>query len=75
VDPGDIWNLILKADDALKYATEEKAAARREQAARFLRDALREATAIGNTGLVEQARKRLADLGESEEEGEGRPDA
>lgn len=63
VEPGEIWGLIVKADDVLKYATEEKAGARREQAVKLLQDALREAEATGNAALVDQARTRLADLG------------
>jgi hypothetical protein len=64
VDPGEIWQTILKADDLLKYATEDKAAVRREQAAGLLRQALAEAESAGNEQLAEQARTRLADLGE-----------
>jgi hypothetical protein len=66
VEPGEIWDLIVKADDVLKYATEEKAGARRAQAVKLLRDAMREAEAAGNAALVDQARTRLADLGELE---------
>ena len=64
MEPDEIWRRIVKADEALKYATEEKSGRRRQQAADLLREALREAEAAGNAGLVEQARKRLADLGE-----------
>jgi hypothetical protein len=62
VQPGEIWERIVKADELLKYATEEKAAVRRGQAAELLRVAEAEAEAIGNTALVEQARTRLRDL-------------
>ena len=62
MDPGQIFELILKADDALKYATEEKAAARAGQAREFLVRARDEARAIGNEDLVRQAELRLADL-------------
>jgi hypothetical protein len=62
MDPKDIFELIVKADDALKYATEEKAAARAEQARRLLLQAIEEARAIGNEALVDQAERRLADL-------------
>lgn len=65
--PGEIWELIVKADDLLKYATEEKAAVRREQAAELLRRAAAEAEAIGNEGLLRQARVRLDDLGTAPE--------
>ncbi|MBI4258973.1 MAG: hypothetical protein HY658_00245 [Actinobacteria bacterium] len=66
MDPAEIWQLIVKADELLKYATEEKAGVRREQAAGHLREALREAQAIGNEQLAGQARTRLADLGAGE---------
>jgi len=65
MDPGEIWQIIIKADDLLKYATEDKTAVRREQAAALLRDALEAAETAGNEQLAEQARTRLADLGEA----------
>lgn len=63
IEPAEIWELIVKADDLLKYATEDKAAVRREQAAELLRRAASEAESIGNAPLSEQARTRLGDLG------------
>jgi F0F1-type ATP synthase membrane subunit b/b' len=62
MDEKEIFDLILKADDALKYATEEKIAARARQARDFLTQARDEARAIGNEALVQQAEQRLADL-------------
>jgi hypothetical protein len=62
MDERDIFELILKADDALKYATEDKIPARARQARGFLTQARDEARAIGNENLVEQAERRLADL-------------
>lgn len=62
MDEKEIFDLILKADDALKYATEEKIPARAKQAHGFLTQALEEARAIGNEGLAQQAERRLADL-------------
>jgi hypothetical protein len=62
MDPKDVFELIIRADEALKYATEEKAAARVEQARRLLLRARQEASAIGNDALVEQADRRLTDL-------------
>jgi riboflavin biosynthesis pyrimidine reductase len=62
MDPKEIFELIVKADEALKYATEEKSAVRAEQARRWLHQARDEAAAIGEGGLVEQADRRLADL-------------
>jgi hypothetical protein len=63
MDPTEIWRTIVKADELLKYATEEKGEVRREQAERLLRQALEEARSVDNAPLVEQARRRLADLG------------
>jgi hypothetical protein len=62
MEPPEIFELILKADDLLKYATEDKAAVRAGQARELLDQARREAAAIGNDQLVEQAERRLADL-------------
>lgn len=62
MDPGAVWRIIVRADDLLKYATEEKVAVRREQAVKLLRQALAEAEAIGSAALAEQARTRLRDL-------------
>ena len=62
LEPNEIFQLIIKADEAVKYATEAKAAARAHQARELLNRARREAAAIGNHALVEQAARRLADL-------------
>jgi hypothetical protein len=62
MDPKDIFELIVKADEAIKYATSEKAAARSHQARTLLVRARDQAAAIGNDALVEQAERRLADL-------------
>ena len=58
----EIFELILKADDALKYSTEDKLAARSKQAHDLLVKARDQARLIGNEGLVKQAEQRLADL-------------
>ena len=63
MEPNEIWERIVKADEALKYATEERAERRREQAEGLLREALAEARAIGNGQLEQQALTRLHDLG------------
>jgi len=63
MEPSEIFELIIKADEKLKYSTEQNAAQRQGQAVELLvqaRDAAREA---GNEQLVEQAETRLADLG------------
>ncbi len=62
MEPSEIFELIVKADERLKYAHEDNAGLRTRQARDLLvqaRDAARE---IGNQGLVEQAETRLADL-------------
>jgi hypothetical protein len=63
MDAKEIFELIVKADERLKYATPAKADARKAQARDLLVQALEEARAIGNDELVEQAEIRLADLG------------
>jgi hypothetical protein len=62
MDPKDIFELIIKADEKLKYATDANADVRRQQARELLEQAKTEAEAIGNGQLVEQAETRLADL-------------
>jgi hypothetical protein len=62
VEAREIFELILKADDAIKYATEEKAAARARQTRTLLAEARREAEAIGNQDLIDQVDRRVADL-------------
>ena len=64
MEPSEIFELIVKADEKLKYATTGKADVRRQQAIDLLRQARTEAEAIGNDALVGQADTRLADLGE-----------
>jgi hypothetical protein len=62
MQPNEIFELIVKADEKLKYATADKAGTRTQQAKDLLvqaRDAARE---IGNEPLVQQAELRLADL-------------
>jgi hypothetical protein len=63
MDAKEIFELIVKADERLKYATPDKADARKAQARDMLVQALEEARAIGNDQLVHQAETRLADLG------------
>jgi hypothetical protein len=62
VTPAEIFELIVKADEKLKYSTAANADLRRQQAIDLLveaRDAAREA---GVEQLVQQAETRLADL-------------
>ncbi len=62
MEPKEIFELIIKADERVKYATDDKAGIRVEQARRLLEQARDEARAIGNDQLVEQAERRLTDL-------------
>ncbi len=64
VEPQEIFGLIVKADERLKYATDDTADVRRRQAVDLLREALAAARDIGNEALVVQAAMRLDDLGE-----------
>jgi hypothetical protein len=65
MEPNEIFELIVKADEKLKYATAGKADTRREQARALLTQALDAAREIGNDALVQQAEVRLADLSSS----------
>jgi hypothetical protein len=58
----EIFELIVKADEKLKYATPDRADARAAQARDLLLQARSEAEAAGNQALVDQAERRLADL-------------
>ena len=62
MDPKDIFELIIKADEKLKYATDANASVRQAQARELLEQARDEARAIDNDALVQQAETRLADL-------------
>ena len=62
MEPNEIFELIVKADERLKYATAEKSDARTRQARDLLTQALEAARGIGNDALVQQAETRLADL-------------
>ena len=62
VEPNEIFELIVKADEKLKYATAGKQDVRRNQARELLEQARAAAVDIGNDALVRQADTRLADL-------------
>jgi hypothetical protein len=62
MDADEIFQLIVKADEKLKYATATKGDVRAKQAADLLAEAQREAEAIGDDGLVQQVAVRFADL-------------
>jgi hypothetical protein len=63
VEPQEIFELIVKADEKLKYATSGNQDVRRSQARDLLVRAREAALEIGNDALVAQADTRLADLG------------
>jgi hypothetical protein len=65
MEPAEIFDNILKADEKLKYATEANGDVRRQQAVDLLRQALADAESIGNQALADQVKVRLMDLGES----------
>jgi hypothetical protein len=64
----EIFELIVKADERLKYAHEANAEQRKQQARDLLVQARDAAAEIGNDGLVKQAETRLADLEAAPEE-------
>ena len=64
MDPKEIFELIVKADEKLKYATSGKTDVRKRQARELLVQARAAAVEIGNDALVQQADTRLTDLGE-----------
>lgn len=62
MDPKEIFELIIKADEKLKYANDANGELRRSQARELLERARSAALAIGSDALVAQADTRLADL-------------
>lgn len=62
MDADEIFGLIVRADERLKYATDANRDQRREQARDLLLQARNAALDIGNDGLATQAETRLADL-------------
>jgi hypothetical protein len=63
MDPKEIFELIIKADERLKYANDANRELRKEQARELLTQARDAAQEAGNEQLVQQAETRLADLG------------
>lgn len=63
MEPQEIFELIIKADEKLKYAHEDNAGVRTQQARDLLTQAREAAVEIGNDALVQQVNTRLADLG------------
>jgi hypothetical protein len=64
MEPNEIFEMIVKADEKLKYAKAGVADTRRDQARDLLQQALDAAREIGNDALVQQAELRLSDLSE-----------
>jgi hypothetical protein len=62
MDPKDIFELIIKADEKLKYATDANRDLRTQQAVDLLVQARDAAKQASNEQLVQQAETRLADL-------------
>ena len=62
MDAKEIFELIIKADEKLKYAHEDNAGVRARQARELLEQARAAALEIGNDALVAQVDTRLADL-------------
>lgn len=62
MDPKEIFETIIKADEKLKYSTEANMAQRAAQARALLEQARDAARETGNEALVQQAETRLADL-------------
>lgn len=69
MEPQEIFELIIKADEKLKYAHEDNAGLRSQQARDLLVQARDAAIEIGNDALVQQADTRLADLENAEPAG------
>jgi hypothetical protein len=62
MEPHEIFELIVQADEKLKYAKPGVQDARVEQARELLKHARDEAAAIGNDALVQQAETRMSDI-------------
>lgn len=69
MEPKEIFELIIKADEKLKYAHEDNAGQRKQQARALLVQAREAAVEIGNDALVQQADTRLTDLGGTDQPG------
>ena len=69
MEPKEIFELIIKADEKLKYAHEDNAGLRKQQARVLLVQAREAAVEIGNDALVQQADTRLTDLGGTDQPG------
>jgi hypothetical protein len=65
-DPGEVWQLIRRADDLVKYSANRDPAVAREQARKVLDEAAQAAAALSDRqageALAAQVRTRLEDL-------------
>lgn len=62
MEPNEIFELIIKADEKIKYAKPGKGDLRAGQARELLEQARVAAREIGNDTLVTQTERRLSDL-------------
>jgi hypothetical protein len=62
MEPSEIFELIVKADEKLKYSHADNMEVRAQQARALLEQALAAARKIGNEALIGQAEQRLGDL-------------
>lgn len=63
MDPKEIFELIVKADERLKYSNDANMDQRKQQAIDLLVQARDAAKDAGQEQLVQQVETRLADLG------------
>ena len=65
-DPGEVWQLIRRADDLVKYSANRDPAVAREQARKVLDEAAQAAAALpdrqASEALAAQVRTQLEDL-------------
>jgi hypothetical protein len=69
-DPGEVWQLVTRADDLVKYSANRDPAVARKQARKVLDEAARAAAALpdrqAGEALAEQVRTRIEDLDRQE---------
>jgi hypothetical protein len=74
-DPGEVWDLIRRADEFVKYSPNRDPAAARAQARRQLERAAEAASALtdpaARDALTEQVRRRLQDLDRAGDDADG----
>jgi hypothetical protein len=74
-DPGEVWDLIRRADEFVKYSPNRDPATARAQARRQLERAAEAASALtdpaARDALTEQVRRRLQDLDRAGDDADG----